>query len=471
MRWRWFVNAMVHLRFADCCEQQTDSFHASGLFPMATALVLGETDAPAERNPVANLLLQQKHSSDASVSTVHHRNHPSQQQQQQQQQRQRQYDDDGVQSALSFADEGSFVMAGGGGLDGGEVVFLENDDQQQQPQQQQERQDGQEVGDYTQEGGEDEQQQQRQRLGRPGDRPTRRATLFGSVIGIYRSSTQEGMVTLTHCLGDDVSDVTQALRVKKGRTLHRYSRKKKKRSNEAQEAAATKNGGNDEKEDDEVDDYLDVEDLTLRPVGWLEGMATTNEDGAGGAGAGAGAGGASALTKLKFGAKMAAMKATEGAGGKSGKMAAMVGAFGFGGATGGAGGSGSGNGGGGGLLEALQVAARNRKRLAMEVRSTNKACNSSTMTILAPIALLGRECCAYYLFSSHGNLHCSQHSYLFSGILKQFFINESREEAEAEAPHPRRRSRRWTKCTRNTARPKPARKEVERRPPPPTRRT
>ena len=46
------------------------------------------------------------------------------------------------------------------------------------------------------------------------------------------------------------------------------------------------------------------------------------------------------------------------------------------------------------------------------VRSTKKACNSSTMAILAPIALLtacllGRECCAYYLFSSHGNLHCS----------------------------------------------------------------
>ena len=41
------------------------------------------------------------------------------------------------------------------------------------------------------------------------------------------------------------------------------------------------------------------------------------------------------------------------------------------------------------------------------VRSTKKACNSSTMTILAPIALLGREYYAYYLFSLHGNLHCS----------------------------------------------------------------
>ena len=41
------------------------------------------------------------------------------------------------------------------------------------------------------------------------------------------------------------------------------------------------------------------------------------------------------------------------------------------------------------------------------VRSTKKACNSSTMTILAPIALLRRECYVYYLFTSRGNLHCS----------------------------------------------------------------
>ncbi len=41
------------------------------------------------------------------------------------------------------------------------------------------------------------------------------------------------------------------------------------------------------------------------------------------------------------------------------------------------------------------------------VRPTKKACIWSTMTILAPIALLGRECYAYYLFSSHGNIHCS----------------------------------------------------------------
>ena len=70
------------------------------------------------------------------------------------------------------------------------------------------------------------------------------------------------------------------------------------------------------------------------------------------------------------------------------------------------------------------VALRNPKATfeayaAFGVRSTKKACNSSTMTILAPIALLRRECYAYYLFSSRANLHYSQRSYLLSGILKQ----------------------------------------------------
>ena len=39
------------------------------------------------------------------------------------------------------------------------------------------------------------------------------------------------------------------------------------------------------------------------------------------------------------------------------------------------------------------------------VRSTKKACNSSTMAILAPIALLCHECYAHYLLSWR-NLHC-----------------------------------------------------------------
>ncbi len=35
-----------------------------------------------------------------------------------------------------------------------------------------------------------------------------------------------------------------------------------------------------------------------------------------------------------------------------------------------------------------------------------KPCNSSTATILAPIALFHQECCVYYLPSWHGHLHC-----------------------------------------------------------------
>ena len=48
-----------------------------------------------------------------------------------------------------------------------------------------------------------------------------------------------------------------------------------------------------------------------------------------------------------------------------------------------------------------------KSQLIFAVRSTKKACDSSTMTILAPITLLGRECYAYYLFSLHRDLHCS----------------------------------------------------------------
>ena len=48
------------------------------------------------------------------------------------------------------------------------------------------------------------------------------------------------------------------------------------------------------------------------------------------------------------------------------------------------------------------------------VRPTKKTCTSSTMVILAPIALLCRECYAYYLISWYGIRHCSQFSYLLS---------------------------------------------------------
>ena len=51
--------------------------------------------------------------------------------------------------------------------------------------------------------------------------PTRRATLFGSVVGVYRAETLEGVTHVTHCLEDDIGDVTQALRVRKSAAGHR----------------------------------------------------------------------------------------------------------------------------------------------------------------------------------------------------------------------------------------------------------
>ena len=52
-------------------------------------------------------------------------------------------------------------------------------------------------------------------------RPTRRASLFGSVMGTYQEESLEGLVTLRHCLGDDITCITQRLRVAKSRAMHR----------------------------------------------------------------------------------------------------------------------------------------------------------------------------------------------------------------------------------------------------------
>ena len=41
-----------------------------------------------------------------------------------------------------------------------------------------------------------------------------------------------------------------------------------------------------------------------------------------------------------------------------------------------------------------------------EVRSTKKLAQQKKLAILSPIALLRRECCAYYSSSLHGDLHC-----------------------------------------------------------------
>jgi hypothetical protein len=119
-RWKWFVTAFVHLRFADCAEQQQVALHNHGLFPMATELALAD-DA--------------KKGSSSGDSVTNESAAPS-----------------------------------------------------------------------------------------PGGRPTRRATLFGSVMGVYRAAVQEGHVTLIHCLGDDVADISQALRVRKSKTMHRIQK-------------------------------------------------------------------------------------------------------------------------------------------------------------------------------------------------------------------------------------------------------
>lgn len=52
-------------------------------------------------------------------------------------------------------------------------------------------------------------------------KPARRATLFGSSVGVYREITIEGTVNITHCLTDGILDVSQSMRIKKSKTAHR----------------------------------------------------------------------------------------------------------------------------------------------------------------------------------------------------------------------------------------------------------
>ena len=56
-------------------------------------------------------------------------------------------------------------------------------------------------------------------------KPTRRATLFGSVMGVYRTATQDQMINLFHCVGEDMLRITQDLRVKKSNQVHRAQKK------------------------------------------------------------------------------------------------------------------------------------------------------------------------------------------------------------------------------------------------------
>jgi hypothetical protein len=62
------------------------------------------------------------------------------------------------------------------------------------------------------------------RVRHPGDRPTRRASLFGRVVGTYRCATYEGTATLRRCVGHDLGGVSQSLRVRKSQTAHRVAR-------------------------------------------------------------------------------------------------------------------------------------------------------------------------------------------------------------------------------------------------------
>ena len=153
-RWRWFVNATVHLRFADCCEQQTDAFHAMGLFPMSTNLALGETDAPA-----ANPALKRSGGRGGGG-------------------------EGGMATESSLLDESSYLgmivppqlheEAPGDGSSSSSV--------EREP-----RNDGASLVMDMEHQKQHGRHHHRHRAPKPGDRPTRRATLFGSVVGIYRS--------------------------------------------------------------------------------------------------------------------------------------------------------------------------------------------------------------------------------------------------------------------------------------------
>jgi hypothetical protein len=44
-------------------------------------------------------------------------------------------------------------------------------------------------------------------------------------MGVYRTAAQEGMVNIVHCLGDDMLDITQDLRVKKSNAMHRVQKR------------------------------------------------------------------------------------------------------------------------------------------------------------------------------------------------------------------------------------------------------
>lgn len=131
-KWRWFVLSAVHLRFADSCDQQEDAFHAIGLFPFSSKLALGEGGAAPGAGGAGG---------GAPTST-----------------------------ALALSNGGGAAGAGG------EMVAAATN--------------GGYMMSHLHHSIYSHGSHHSQRFARPGDRPTRRATLFGSVVGVYRSAIQ-----------------------------------------------------------------------------------------------------------------------------------------------------------------------------------------------------------------------------------------------------------------------------------------
>jgi len=174
--WKRLVLATVHLRFADSAEQQADPFHAAGVYPMASHLSLASN--VAQHNPlsrVERIAEVMRRRRDASFNSTEQNN----------------------KSGSSSSNNGKF---GKKNVSAARALLAP--------------------------AAEAPALQQQQKLAapvvsHPGDRPTRRASLFGSLVGAYRCGTQEGATTVQRCVGDDLVGVSQALRVRKSQVMHR----------------------------------------------------------------------------------------------------------------------------------------------------------------------------------------------------------------------------------------------------------
>lgn len=165
--WKRLVLATVHLRFADSAEQQADPFHAAGVYPMASHLSLASN--VTQHNPlsrterIAEVLRRRR---DASFSSSSSSSKPVNSKGKKKV--------SAAQSMLPPVEESPAKKKKAAPV-----------------------------------------------VSHPGDRPTRRASLFGSLVGAYRCGTQEGATTFQRCVGDDLVGVSQALRVRKSQVMHR----------------------------------------------------------------------------------------------------------------------------------------------------------------------------------------------------------------------------------------------------------